>query len=69
MKIRKVHILAPHFFNVKHISAGIFFREEDGRVDWLWSVIEETVGLFINDIKEFRKRGGQTFDGEQRRGY
>jgi hypothetical protein len=67
MKIRKVHILAQYFFNVKHISAGIFFTEEDGRVDWLWSVIEETVDLFINDIKEFRKRGGQTFDGEQRR--
>jgi hypothetical protein len=52
---------------VKDNSAGIVFTEEDGGVDWLWSVIEETVGLFINDIKEFRKRGGQTFDGEQRR--
>jgi hypothetical protein len=67
MEIRKVHILARHFFNGKDNSAGIFFTEEDGGVDWLWSVIEETVGLFINDIKEFRKRGGQTFDKEQRR--
>ena len=65
MKIRKAHILARHFFNVKDNSAGIVFTEEDGGVDWLWSVIEETVGLFINDIKEFRKRGEQTF--EQRR--
>ena len=67
MKIRKVHILARHFFNVKYNSAGIVFTEEDGGVYWLWSVIDEIVGLFINDIKEFRKRGGQQFDGEQRR--
>jgi hypothetical protein len=33
----------------------------------LWSVIEETVGLIINDIMKIKKRGGQTFDGEQRR--
>ena len=52
---------------MKDNSAGIFFTEEDGGVDWLWSVIEETVGLIINDIKEIKKRGGQTFDGEQRR--
>jgi hypothetical protein len=50
---------------VKDNSAGIVFTEEDGGVYWLWSVIEEIVGLFINDIKEFRKRGEQTF--EQRR--
>jgi hypothetical protein len=66
MEIRKVHILPRHFFNVKDNSAGIFFTEEDGEVDWLWRVIEETVNLFICDFKEFRKRGGQTFVGEQK---
>jgi hypothetical protein len=65
MEIRKVHILARHFFNVKDNSAGIFFTEEDGGVDWLWRVIQETVSLFICDFKEFRKRGGQTLVGEQ----
>ena len=50
MTIRKAHILAHHFYNVQDNSAGIFFTEEDGGVDWLWSVIEDTVGLFINDI-------------------
>ena len=33
----------------------------------MWRVIEETVNLFICDFKEFMKRGGQPFDGEQRR--
>jgi hypothetical protein len=47
MKIRKAHILARHFFNVKDNSAGIFFTEEDGEVDWLWRVIEETVNYNI----------------------
>jgi hypothetical protein len=55
MEIRKVHILPRHFFNVKDNSAGIFFTEEDGGVDWLWSVIEETVGLIINDIMEINR--------------
>ena len=67
MEIRKVHILAGHFFNVTDNSAGIFFTAEDGGVDWLWRVIEETVSLCISDFKEFMKRGGQTFVGEQRR--
>jgi len=64
MEIRKVHILARHFFNVTDNSAGIFFTAEDGGSDWLWRVIEETLSLFINDFKEFMKRG-QTFVGEQ----
>jgi len=67
MKIRKAHILARHYFNVQDNSAGIFFTEEDGGLDWLWGAIEEIVGLFVNDIQEFRQRGGQVFDGEQRR--
>jgi hypothetical protein len=50
---------------VKDNSVGIFFTEEDGGVDWLWRVIEETVNLFICYFKEFRKRG-QTFVGEQK---
>ena len=58
MKIRKAHILARHVFNAKDNSAGIFFTKEDGGVDWLWS--EETVGLFNNDVKDFRERGGQS---------
>ena len=67
MEIRKVHILERHFFNMKDDSAGIFFTVEDGGLDWLWCVIEETVNLFICDFKEFMKRGGQPFVGEQRR--
>jgi len=46
-------------------SAGIFFTAGDGGLDWLWRVIEETVSLFFNDFKEFMKRGGQAFVGEQ----
>jgi len=49
-----------------HLSTSGIAREEDGGIDWLWSVIEETVGLFINNIHEFRQRGGQVFHGEQR---
>ena len=64
MKIMKAHILARHYFNVQDNSAGIFFTEEDGGLDWLWCVIEETVNLFINDTKEILKRGGQAFVGE-----
>jgi hypothetical protein len=67
MEIRKVHILARHFFNMKDNSAGIFFTEEDVGLDWLWCVIEEIVNLLIYDFKEFMKRGGQPFVGEQRR--
>ena len=48
-------------------SAGIFFTAEDGGLDWLWRIIEETVSLFINNFKEFMKRGGQAFVGDQRR--
>ena len=60
----KAHILARHYFNAQDNSAGIFFTEEDGGLDWLWCVIEETVSLFINDTKEIMKRGGQAFVGE-----
>ena len=56
MKIRKTHILARHFFNVQDNSAGNFFTEEDGWLDWLWCVIEETDCLFINDTKEIMKK-------------
>jgi hypothetical protein len=68
LNIRKVHILVRHLFNQKDQSAGIFFKEIDGGMEWLWSLIEETVDLYINDNKEFSKRGGeQSFDGQQRR--
>ena len=60
----KAHILAQHYFNAQDNSAGIFFTEEDGGLDWLLYVIEETVSLFINDTKEIMKRGGQAFVGE-----
>jgi hypothetical protein len=46
MKIRKAHILSRHFYNVEDDSAGILFTEENGGVDWLWDVIQYTVGLF-----------------------
>jgi hypothetical protein len=42
-------------------SAGIFFTAEDGGLDWLRRIIEETVSLFINNFKEFMKRGGQDY--------
>jgi hypothetical protein len=64
MEIMKAHILARHYFNAQDNSAGIFFTEEDGGLDWLWYVIEETVSLFINDTKEIMKRGGQAFVGK-----
>ena len=64
--IRKTHILARHFYNMKDDSAGIFFTEEDGGVDWLWDVIQEIVGLFVNNSQEFRRLGGQTYNEEQR---
>jgi len=44
MKIRKAHILARHFHNMEDDSAGILYTEEDGGVDWLWDVIQDTVG-------------------------
>jgi hypothetical protein len=59
LKIRKVHILVRHLFNQKDHSAGIFFKEKEGGIDWLWTTIEETVDLYNNDTKEFSKRGGQ----------
>jgi hypothetical protein len=68
LKIKKVHILVRHLFNQKDHSAGIFFKEKDGVIDWLWTTIEETVDLYNNDTKEFSKRGGeQFFDAQQRR--
>ena len=66
MMIRKTHILARHFYNTKDDSAGIFYTEEDGGVDWLWDVIQEIVGLFVNNSQEFRRLGGQTYNEEQR---
>jgi hypothetical protein len=51
----KAHILARHYFNAQDNSAGIFFTEKDGGLDWLWYVIEETVSLFINDTKEIMR--------------
>lgn len=39
----KILILARHFYNdVEDLSAGIFYTEEGGGVEWLWSLIEET---------------------------
>ena len=48
-------------------SAGIFYAEEGGGVDWLWDVIQDTVGLFFNNNQEFRRLGGQTYNEQQRR--
>jgi hypothetical protein len=42
MKIRKTHILARHFYNMEDDSAGIFYTEEGGGVDWLWDVFQDT---------------------------
>ena len=67
MKIRKAHKLARHFYNVEDDSAGILFTEEDGGVDWLSNVIQDTVGLFVNNNQEFRRLGWQTYNEEQRR--
>jgi hypothetical protein len=30
-------------------SAGIFYNEEGGGVDWMSDVIQDTVGLFVNN--------------------
>ena len=57
MHIRKAHILIRHFFNVKDDSAGIFFSEEGGGLDWLWSVIEQTNK---NDTKFIKCKTGET---------
>jgi hypothetical protein len=51
-------MLIRHLFNQKKHSAGIFFLGKDGRLEWLWTIIQETVDLHINDTKEFTKRGG-----------
>ena len=67
MKIRKAHILARHFHNMEDDSAGIFYTEEGDGVDWLCDVIQDTVGLFINNNQEFRRLGGQTYNEQQRR--
>jgi len=61
MNIRKAHILITHFFNTNDDSAGIFFAEEGGGLDWLWSAIEQTVSVFNNDVQEFRRLGGHFF--------
>jgi hypothetical protein len=54
--------------NMKDPNAGIFFKRKDGGIDWLWTIIEETVDLYINDTKEFTNRGGVwTFDNTQRK--
>ena len=49
MKIRKAHIRARHLFNHRDHSAGILYIEEGGGVEWLWDVIQDTVGLFVNN--------------------
>jgi hypothetical protein len=67
MKIRKAHILVRHFHNMEDDSAGIFYTEEGGGVDWLSDVIQDTVGLFLNNSQEFRRLGGQTYNEQQRR--
>ena len=67
MKIRKAHILVRHFYNMEDDSGGIFYTEEGGGVDWLWDVIQDTVGLFVNNNQEIRRLGGQTYNEQQRR--
>ena len=67
MKIRKTHILARYFFNIEDDSARILYTEEGGGVDWLWGVIEEIVGLFVDNNQEFCRLGGHTYKTEQRR--
>jgi hypothetical protein len=57
MHIRKAYILIRHFFNVKDDSAGIFFAEEGGGLDWLWSAIEQTNK---NDTKFIKCKTGET---------
>lgn len=57
LKIRKVHILARHLFNMTDPHAGIFFKGKHGGIEWLWTIIAETVDLYIIDTKEFTKRG------------
>ena len=59
--LRKNYILARHFFNIGDETAGIFYSEEGGGVDWLWDSIQQIVGLFVNN-KEFRRLGGQTYN-------
>jgi hypothetical protein len=34
---------------------------------WLWDVIQDTVGLFVNNNQEFRRLGGQTYNEQQRK--
>ena len=67
MKIRKAHILARHVNNMEDDSAGIFYTEEGGGMGWLWDVIQDTVGLFVNNNQELRRLGGQTYNDQQRR--
>ena len=57
MHIRKAHILIRHFFNVKDDSAEIFFAEEGGGLDWLWSAIEQTNKY---DTKFIKCKTGET---------
>jgi hypothetical protein len=67
MKIRKAHIHDRHVYNMKDDSAGIFYTEEGGGMDWLWDVIQDTVGLFVNNSQESRRLGGQFYNDQQRR--
>ncbi len=67
MHIRKSHILARHFYNVDDESAGIFYTEEGGGIDWLWDAIRDIVGLFVSNNQEFSRLGGQTYQTDQRR--
>ena len=67
MHIRRTHILARHFFNREDDSAGIFFTEEGGGLDWLWDAIQDIVGLFTSNNQEFWRLGGQTYQTQQRR--
>ena len=40
------------------------FKESSG-VDWLWDVIQEIVGLFVDNNQEFCRLGGQTYKTEE----
>ena len=57
MHIRKAHILIRHFFNTNDDSAGIFFPEEEGGLDWLLNKLL----VFNNDVQEFRRLGAIFF--------
>jgi hypothetical protein len=49
-------------YTINTLVHSFFYTEEGGGVDWLWDVIQDTVGLFVNNNQEFRRLGGQTYN-------